>query len=135
MHIHRSLGVSRLVALMAAHRGRSAHDSLLARLDRAVAEAWELCKQAQDLRPQDPEGAIADAFVTVLARPARDWMHRAEVVVGTVRPGGDTICGARAKQLRVLIDHANVAMMRPATGPDAWRGFYRSALNAQDRGR
>jgi hypothetical protein len=135
MHIHRSLGVSRLVALMAAHRGRSAHDSLLARLDRAVAEAWELCERVQDISPHDPEGAIADAFVTVLARPARDWMHRAEVVVGTVRPGGDTICGARAKQLRILIDHANVAMMRPATGPEAWRGFYRSVLSAQDRGR
>jgi hypothetical protein len=135
MEIHRSLGVARLVALMAAHRGRSAHERLLARLDRAVAEAWELCERAQDLYPQEPEGEIADAFQTVLARPARDWMHRAETVVRAVRTGSDTICGARASELRVLIDQANVALMRPANSRAAWQGFYRSVLNAQDRGR
>jgi hypothetical protein len=135
MEIHRTLGVARLVALMAAHRGKSAHDRLLCRLNRAVEEAWELCERAQDLDPQASEGAIADAFQTVLARPTREWMHRAEAVVNTVRPGGDTICGARATELRVLIDRANVAMMRPANGREAWRGFYRSVLDAHDRGR
>ena len=37
MEIHRSFRVSRLVALMSASRGRSAHERLLARLDRALA--------------------------------------------------------------------------------------------------
>jgi hypothetical protein len=130
MEIHRSFGVSRLVALMAAHRGRSAHSRLLGRLDQLVAEASMLCRRAEQLHP---EGSIADAFLTELARPTRDWMERAETVVATVRPIGDTICGARARELRVLIDHANVAMMRVANGREAWRGFHRAVLDAQDR--
>jgi hypothetical protein len=58
-------------------------------------------------------------------------MERAETVVESVRPSGDTICGARAKELRVPIDNANVAIMRLPSGPAAWRGFYRSVLDAQ----
>jgi len=58
-------------------------------------------------------------------------MERAETVVERVRPSGDTICGARAKELRVLIDSANVAMMTLANGREAWSGFYRSVLDAQ----
>jgi hypothetical protein len=131
MVIYRSLGVARLVALMAAHRGKSAHDRLLARLDRSVDEARELCTRAQDLYPEVSYTAIAGAFETVLARPAQDWLHRAEALVGTVRTGSDTICGARAKELRVLIDHANVAMMRQPTGREAWRNFYRSVLTIE----
>jgi hypothetical protein len=118
MEIHRSLGISRLVALMATHRGKSAHDRLLARLDRSIAEVLELCERAED----DPTGA----FQTVLARPTRDWMGRAEALARTVRPSEDTICGARASELRRLIDNANVAMMRP----EAWTGFYQLALQA-----
>jgi hypothetical protein len=128
MEIHRSLGVSRLVAFMAAHRGRSAHDRLLARLDRSVAEARELCERAEDLYP---DGTIAGAFQTVLARQTRDWMHRADAVARSVRPGGDTICGARAQELRILIDNANVAIMRPAESHEAWTGFYRLVRQAQ----
>lgn len=128
MEIHRSIGVARLVGLMAAHRGRSAHDRLLARLDRSVDEARELCERAQELCPGAADDAIAGVFQTVLARPAQDWLQRAEVVVRTVRPGSDTVCGARAKELRVLVDHANIAMLRPAAGREAWRGFYRSVL-------
>jgi len=131
MEIQRSLGILRFFALMSAHPGRSAHDRLLARLDRSVAEARELCERAEDLYPDNPDGAIADAFQTVLARPARDWLRRAEAVVKTVRPGADTICGARAEELRGLIDSANVAMMRLPTGREAWRRFYRSVLDAQ----
>ena len=127
MEIHRSLGVARLVTLMTAHRGQSAHDRLLARLDRSMAEALELCERAEQLYPDDPDGAVADAFQTVLARPARDWLRRAEILVEIVRPGSDTICGARARELRKLIDNANVAVMRPATSGEAWREFYRSA--------
>jgi len=67
-------------------------------------------------------------FQTVLARPARDWMHRAEALVGTVRTGSDTICGARAKELRTLIDTANAATMRQPTGREAWRKFFRSVM-------
>jgi hypothetical protein len=130
MEIHRSLGVSRLVALMSAHRRHRAHDQLLASLDRLVAEARRLCKLAEEFGSNDDsEGAIADAFQTVLARPTREWMERAETVVGGVRPSSDTICGARAKELRVLVDTANVAVMRRPSGHDAWRGFYRSVLN------
>jgi hypothetical protein len=129
MENHRSLGVLQFFALMAAHRGRSAHERLLARLDRSVAEARELCERAEDLYPDDPDGAIAGAFQTVLARPARDWLHRAEAVVETVKTGSDTICGARAMELRVLIDSANAAMMRQPTGREAWRKFYRSVLD------
>jgi hypothetical protein len=40
----------------------------------------------------------------VFARLAREWLHRVEVVVATVRPGSDTVCGARMMELRVLID-------------------------------
>lgn len=123
MEIYRSLGVSRLVALMAAHRRKTAHDRLLGRLDRLVAEARDLCMRAEQL-----EGSVADALQTVLARPTLDWMERAETVVATVRPGGATICGARAKELAVLVDSANVAIMRVPSGSEAWRGFYRSVL-------
>jgi hypothetical protein len=132
MEIHRSLGVSRLVALMAAHRGKSAHDRLLANLDRLLAEARDLCAQAHDASPeQTRDGAVAHAFQTVLVRPARDWMQRAETAVKTVRPSGDTLCGARAKELRNLIDSANVAMMRPAESRERWNEFYRAARKIQ----
>ena len=123
MEIYHSLGVSRLVRLMAAHRRKTAHDRLMARLDGLVAEARDLCMRAEAL-----EGTVADAFQTILARPTQDWMERAETVVATVRPGGDTICGARAKDLAVLVDSANVAVMRVPNGSEAWRGFYRSVL-------
>jgi hypothetical protein len=62
MEIHRSFGVARLVALMAEHRGRSAHERLLARLDRSVDEARELCERAEQLYPGDLDGAIEGAF-------------------------------------------------------------------------
>jgi len=124
MEIHRSFGVSRLVALMAASRGRSAHDRLLARLDRSLAEARDLCDRAEQLYP---EGEFSDAFETVLARPTRVWMSRAEALMRTVRPASDTICGARAKELRQLVDSASVAMLRPAESHESWRGFYRQA--------
>lgn len=127
--IHCSLGVSRLVALMVDHRQKSAHDRLLGRLDGLVAEAHDLCTRAEELCP---DGGVAVAFQTVLARPTHDWMERAGTVVESVRPGGDTICGARAKELRLLIDSANVAIMRAPSGREAWRGFYRSVLDAQD---
>jgi hypothetical protein len=120
MEIHRSLGISRLGALMAGSRRRSAHERLLARLDRSMAEARELCDRAEEL---DPEGEFSDAFETVLARPTRVWMNRAEALVRTVHPAGDTICGARAKELRKLVDSASVAMLRR----ESWRGFYRQA--------
>ena len=126
MEIHRSLGVARLVAFLAEHRGRTAHERLLGRLDRSMAEARELCERAEEMYPEDRDRAIANAFQTVLARPTRDWMRRAEAVVKTVRPNGDTICGARANELRQLIDTANVAMMRPAESRECWREFYRS---------
>ena len=127
MEIYRSLGVSRLVALMMAHRHRSDHDRLLNRLDRLVAEARDLCTRAEELCPN----GVADAFQVVLARPTQDWMERAETVVASVRPNGDTVCGARAKELRALVHSANVAMMTLANGREAWRGFYRSVLDAQ----
>jgi hypothetical protein len=133
MEIHRSLGVARLVALMSSHRGRSAHDRLLARLDRSMAEALELCERAEDLYPDDPEGAIAGAFRTALARPARDWMRRAEALVRTVRPGSDTICGARASELRKLIDCATVAILKPAGSRQAWTEFYRTVQVSVER--
>ncbi len=134
MEIHRSLGVARLVALMASHRRKSAHDRLLGKLDQLMAEAHDLCIKAEAICPDDHSGSgVADAFRTVLARPTQDWMGRAEIVVESVRPGGDTICGARAKQLRVLIDSANVAMMRLPNGREAWRGFYRSVLDTREQ--
>jgi hypothetical protein len=61
MEIHRSFGVSRLVALMSASRGRSAHERLLARLDRSLAEARELCERTEQLYP---EGEFSEAFET-----------------------------------------------------------------------
>ena len=134
MEIHRSFGVSRLVALMSAQRRHRAHDRLLASLDGLVAEARDLCARALDVRPEnsanDPDGAIAMAFQTVLARRTRDWMHRAERKVRTVGPSRDTMCGARAIELRRLIDQANVATMKPADSREAWRGFYLSVRQA-----
>jgi hypothetical protein len=129
MKNNRSLSILGMFALMAGHHDQSAHARLLTRLDRSVSEAGELCSRAQELYPDDPDGAIADAFQTVLARPARDWLHRAEALVGTVSSGRDTVCGARAAELRTLIDHANVAMMRQPTGREAWRDFYRSVMD------
>jgi hypothetical protein len=131
MEIRRSLGVSRLVALMAAHRGSSAHDRLLASLDQLVAEARDLCARACP-RAGDPD-AVAHAFQTALARPTRDWMHRAERKVRTVRPSRDTLCGARAYELRQLVDCANVAMMKQYDGREAWNAFYHSAQETQTR--
>jgi hypothetical protein len=128
MEIHRSLGVSRLVALMVAHRHRSAHDRLLGKLDRLIAEARDLCMRAEELCQ---DGSVAEAFQTVLARPTRDWMDRAETVVATVRSSNDTICGARAKELGALVDSANVAMMRQPPGREAWRSFSRSVTALQ----
>jgi hypothetical protein len=122
MEIHRSLGISRL----AAHRRRSVHDRLLGRLDGLVAEAHDLCTRAEELCQ---DGIVADAFQTVLARPTRDWMQRAETVVESVRPSGDTICGARADEIRVLIDSANAAVMRLPNGREAWKKFHRSVLD------
>ena len=63
----------------------------------------------------DPQMAsvagFPDAFETWLARPTRNWMNRAEALVRTVRPSSDTICGARANELRQLVDSASVAML------------------------
>jgi hypothetical protein len=123
--------VFQLFALISAHLGKSAHDRLLARLDRSVADARALCERADDL---DAEGAVTGAFQTALARPLWDWLRRAEAVVETVRPGGDTICGVRAMELQLLIENANAAMMRLPNGPDAWRKFYLSALDCPDGG-
>ena len=83
-----------------------------------MAEARELCDRAEELYP---DGVISDAFETLLARPTRVWMNRAEALVRTVRPAGDTVCGARAKEIRQLVDSASVAMLRR----ESWRGFYR----------
>jgi hypothetical protein len=134
MEIHHSLGVSRLVALMAEHRRNRAHHRLLSRLDLLVDEARALCAQAEDVPPNDARGsdpAIAFAFQTVLGQQTRDWMRRAERTVKTVRPSGDTLCGARAHELRKLIDSANVAMMRPAESRECWSEFYRSTREIQ----
>jgi hypothetical protein len=122
------ISIVRICALLTPRRGRTVHDRLLQRLDRSVATARQLCDRAQDQFPDDQDGAIADAFQTTLVRPARDWLRRAEAVVATVRTGSDTICGARANELRVLIDRANVAMMRQPTGREAWRNFYRAVM-------
>jgi hypothetical protein len=123
--------VSQLFALMFAHLGKSAHDRLLARLDRSVADARELCERADDL---DADGAVTGTFQSVLAHQLWGWLRRAEAVVETVRPGGDTICGARAMELQLLIENANAAMMRVPNGPDAWAKFYQSVLDCPDRG-
>jgi hypothetical protein len=96
-----------------------------------MAEALELCERAEDLYPDDPDGAIAGVFQTVLARPTRDWIRRAEALVRTVRSGTDTVCGARASELRRLIDNANVAMMRHSESREAWTAFYRFVRQAQ----
>jgi hypothetical protein len=125
MGIKRSLSIVGMLTLMAGHRD---HNRLLARLDRSVDEARELCDRALELYPGDPDGAIADAFQTVLARPAKGWLQRAEALAGTARTGSDTICGARVQDLRTLVDAANVAIMRQPTGREAWRAFYRSAM-------
>ena len=61
----------------------------------------------------------------MLSRPRRVWMNRAEALVRTVRPAGDTICGALAKELRQFVDSASVVMLRPAETRELWRGFYR----------
>jgi hypothetical protein len=125
MEFRRSLGIGRLVAAMA---GKSTHDRLLTRLDRSVQDARELCGRVQDHDNDDSDGAIAGAFQTELAQPMRDWLRRAEATVAKVRTGGDTLCGARAQELRTLIDAANLAVMRNPTGRQAWQNFYRSVL-------
>ena len=81
--------------------------------------------------PDEGNEAIADAFQTALGRPMRDWKRRAEAVMRTVRPSGDTICGARATEPRQLVDSANVAMLKPAESREAWKGFSRSARRVQ----
>jgi hypothetical protein len=123
-----NMNIVRMSALMTAVRGGTVHDRMLARLDRSVAEARELCNRARDMNADDPDGAIADAFQTTLAQPAREWLRRAESLVATVRTGDDTICASRADELRILIDRANVAMMRQPTGREAWRNFYCSVV-------
>jgi hypothetical protein len=127
-----NISIVRISALMTAVRGGTVHDRLLARLDRSVVEARELCNRTQDMSPDDPDGAIADAFQTTLAQPAREWLRRAESLVATARTGSDTICGARADELRILIDRANVAMMRQPTGREAWRNFHRSVMEIDE---
>jgi hypothetical protein len=74
MEIHRSLGVSRLVALMSASRGRSTHERLLACLDRSLAEARDLCDRAEQLYP---EGEFSGAFETVLVVRLNQMLHTA----------------------------------------------------------
>jgi hypothetical protein len=96
-----------------------------------MVEARELCERAEDLCP---DAAIAGAFQTALARPTRDWTRRAEAVAKTVSPRGDTVCGARAKELRRLIDTVNVALMRPNESRERWREFYHSTREIQVTG-
>jgi len=43
-----------------------------------------------------------------------------EMTVKDQSGDGDTLCGARAKELRNLIDSANVAMMRPPESRECW---------------
>jgi hypothetical protein len=131
MEIHRSLGVSRLIAFLAAHRGRTAHDRMLSRLEGSLADARDLCDRAEDLCQDEP---VTNAFRSELARPTQDWMERADALVRTVRTDGDTICGARAKELRLLIDAANVAMLKPSLARESWLAFYRSARQLQVSG-
>src|SRR5437016_2881384 len=95
------------------------HHRTLAQLDVLVSEARELCARAQGARLADERRAALDpgavihyAFQTVLVRQVRDWMHRAEKTVRTVKGSGDTICGERANELRRLVDTANVAMLK-----------------------
>jgi hypothetical protein len=103
------------------------HHQTLARLDLLVAEARDLCSRAQDVRPGVPDAAIPLAFRTVLGRQVRDWMLRAERMVRTVKPDGDTLCGQRASEVRRLVDAANVAMMKRSDSGESWNAFQRSA--------
>ena len=50
MEIHRSIGVSFLVACLAAHRGGSPHDRTLASHERSVADAREPSEPAAEFR-------------------------------------------------------------------------------------
>lgn len=109
------------------------HSQTLARLDLLVAEARDLCRRAEDVRlDEGRRGALGQdetiplAFRTVLGREVLNWMHRAEAAVRTVKPGGDTLCGERARELRRLIDTANVAVLKRSNGGEAWNRFWRS---------
>jgi hypothetical protein len=103
------------------------HHQTLARLDLLVSEAHDLCARAQEVRPDEPDAAIPLAFRTVLGRQVRDWMIRAEKMVRTVKPGGDTLCGQRASEVRRLIDAANVAILKRSDDGKSWNEFRRSA--------
>jgi hypothetical protein len=103
------------------------HHQTLARLDLLVSEACDLCNRAEDVQPGNPEAAVPVAFQTVLGREVRDWMHRADNMVRTVKPDGDRVCGQRASELRRLIDTANVAMMKRPESRQSWVSFYRLA--------
>jgi hypothetical protein len=117
-----NISAVRIFGLVTEHRG----ERLLARLDRSLAEARELCNRAHDANTDDPDGAIADAFLTILAQPTREWLRRAELLTATIRTGGGGICFARAEELRVLIDRAHSGFMRQPTGRKAWSEFYRT---------
>jgi len=117
------------------------HSQTLARLDLLVAEARDLCRRAQDVGGAEgwrgslgQDEAIPLAFRTVLGRQVLDWMHRAEAAVRTVKPGGDTLCGERARELRRLIDTANVAVLKRSNGHEAWNMFWRSTREIQFTG-
>ena len=110
------------------------HQQTLARLDLLVAEARDLCARARDVRPADPldpDAVIPIAFQTVLGRQVRDWMHRAEMMVRTVKRDGDTLCGDRANELRRLIDAANVAILKRSDSRESWNAFYRTARESR----
>ena len=114
---------------------------MLARLDRLVAEASDLCAQARRVGLDEARGTTLDAgedvavaFQTVLGKRVRDWIQRAEATVRTVQPSADTLCGGRARELRQLIDSANVAMMRRSAGRESWNAFYRSTRELQPTG-
>ncbi len=117
------------------------HSQTLARLDRLVAEARDLCRRAQDVGVDEARrGTLGEdeviplAFRTVLGRQVLDWMHRAEATVRTVKAGGDTLCGERARELRRLIDTANVAVLKRSNGHEAWNTFWRSTRDIQVSG-
>ncbi len=97
MEIHRSLGVARLVAFLAEHRGRTAHERLLGRLDRSMAEARELCERAEEMYPEDRDRAIANAFRAGAAHAGLDASRRGGGQNGETKWRHDMRCaGERA---------------------------------------
>jgi hypothetical protein len=93
------------------------------RFEELLTEAGDICRRAA--ANGGDEARVCHAFEHALARDVRGWLRRAEAATGR-REATDP---NRLRQVRVLVDHVNVAILSHTSAREAWHAFYQCALS------